>query len=191
MATTGSQPVAAERVAGVNTCWDRLPVFGHSPVVLVVVGASYFLTFYDITAIGVTLPVLEERFRLSGADLALPVTTNLFAYIVGADVLSSLADCIGHRRALALSVVLLSVGAVLTALSGSVTRCAIFRAVTGLGMGAEIALAATITTELCDRGRCVDHPVRRDPDGRGLAERAGPVTGPLTGPPGAGQSRGP
>ncbi|MFC5950997.1 MFS transporter [Pseudonocardia lutea] len=141
-----------------NARLDRLPAFGLSPVVFVVVGASYFFTFYDITAIGVTLPVLEERFRLTGADLALPVTTNLFAYIVGAYVLSSLADYIGRRRALALSVVLLSVGAVLTALSWSVTSLAVFRAVTGLGMGAEIALAATIMTELSPprlRGRGV------------------------------------
>ncbi|MCE0761662.1 MFS transporter [Pseudonocardia kujensis] len=154
----GSQNATAERVAGVNARLDRLPAFGLSPVVFVVVGASYFFTFYDITAIGVTLPVLEERFRLSGADLALPVTTNLFAYIVGAYVLSSLADYIGRRRALALSVVLLSVGAVLTALSWSVTSLAVFRAVTGLGMGAEIALAATIMTELSPprlRGRGV------------------------------------
>jgi putative MFS transporter len=158
MATTGSRTVTAERIAGVNARLDRLPVFGLSPVVFVVVGASYFFTFYDITAIGVTLPVLEERFGLSGADLALPVTTNLFAYIVGAYVLSSLADYIGRRRALALSVVLLSIGAVLTALSWNVTSLAIFRAVTGLGMGAEIALAATIMTELSPprlRGRGV------------------------------------
>jgi putative MFS transporter len=158
MATMGSHTVNPERVAGVNARLDRLPAFGLSPVVFVVVGASYFFTFYDITAIGVTLPVLEERFRLTGADLALPVTTNLFAYIVGAYVLSSLADYIGRRRALALSVVLLSVGAVLTALSWSVTSLAVFRAVTGLGMGAEIALAATIMTELSPprlRGRGV------------------------------------
>ena len=127
-----------ERVALLNARLDRLPVFGLSRWVFVVVGAAYFFTFYDITAIGVTLPVLEQQFGLSGTELALPVTTNLFAYIVGAYVLSSVADYIGRRRALAFSVLLLFVGGILTALSWNLETLAIFRAVTGLGMGAEI-----------------------------------------------------
>lgn len=148
----------AERVAALNARLDRLPAFGLAPLVFVVVGAAYFFTFYDITAIGVTLPILETQFGLSGTDLALPVTTNLFAYIVGAYVLSSVADYIGRRRALAVAVSLLFVGGVLTALSWDLASLAIFRAVTGLGMGAEIALAATIMTELSPtalRGRGV------------------------------------
>jgi putative MFS transporter len=147
-----------DRVASLNARLDRLPAFGLSRWVFVVVGAAYFFTFYDITAIGVTLPVLEQQFGLSGTELALPVTTNLFAYIVGAYVLSSVADYIGRRRALALSVLLLFVGGILTALSWNLASLAIFRAVTGVGMGAEISLAATIMTELSPpkmRGRGV------------------------------------
>lgn len=147
-----------ERVADVNARLDRLPRFGVAPILFAVVGTAYFFTFYDITAIGVTLPVLGEQFGLTKTDLALPVTTNLFAYIVGAYLLSSVADYIGRRRALAVTVLLLFVGAVLTALSWDLTSLAVFRAVTGLGMGAEIALAATIMTELSPprlRGRGV------------------------------------
>jgi putative MFS transporter len=147
-----------DRVASLNARLDRLPAFGLSRLVFVIVGAAYFFTFYDITAIGVTLPVLEQQFGLSGTELALPVTTNLFAYIVGAYVLSSVADYIGRRRALALSVLLLFIGGILTALSWNLETLAIFRAVTGLGMGAEISLAATIMTELSPpriRGRGV------------------------------------
>ncbi len=147
-----------DRVASLNARLDRLPAFGLSRLVFVIVGAAYFFTFYDITAIGVTLPVLEQQFGLTGTELALPVTTNLFAYIVGAYVLSSVADYIGRRRALALSVLLLFIGGILTALSWNLETLAIFRAVTGLGMGAEISLAATIMTELSPpriRGRGV------------------------------------
>jgi MFS transporter, putative metabolite:H+ symporter len=158
MAMSTSPPDTATRVADLNARLDRLPSFGLLPLVFVVVGAAYFFTFYDITAIGVTLPVLEQRFGLTGADLALPVTTNLFAYIVGAYALSSVADYIGRRRALAIAVLLLSVGSILTALSWDLMSLSAFRAVTGLGMGAEIALAATIMTELSPprlRGRGV------------------------------------
>lgn len=147
-----------QRVANLNARLDRLPSLGLSRLMFVVIGAAYFFTFYDITAIGVTLPVLAQQFGLHGPDLALPVTTNLFAYIVGAYLLSSAADYIGRRRALAIAVLLLFVGAVLTALSWDLASLAIFRAVTGIGMGAEISLAATIMTELAPprlRGRAV------------------------------------
>jgi MFS transporter, putative metabolite:H+ symporter len=149
---------ASEQVAALNARLDRLPVSGLSPVVFVVMGAAYFFTYYDITAIGVVLPTLVKQFGASKADLALAVTTNLFAYIVGAYALSSVADYIGRRKALAISVLLLTVGALLTAFSWDPVSLAAFRGITGLGMGAEIALAATIMTELSApqlRGRSV------------------------------------
>jgi putative MFS transporter len=157
-AQTSTAGASGKQVAELGARLDRLPVFGLSRVLFVLVGAAYFFTFYDITAIGVTLPVLAQQFHLTGADIALPVTTNLFAYIVGAYVLSSAADYLGRRRAFAISVGLLFVGGVLTALSWNATSLAVFRAITGLGMGAEISLAATIMTELSPpklRGRGV------------------------------------
>lgn len=95
-----------------------------------------------------TLPILGKQFHISGTELALPVTTNLFAYVVGAYALASLADYIGRRKAFAISVALLFVGGILTAFSWDLPSLAIFRAITGLGMGAEISLAATMMTEL-------------------------------------------
>lgn len=148
MVSAETAGAAQHEVAVINARLDRLPSFGLSRVLFVVVGAAYFFTFYDITAIGVTLPILGEQFKISGTDLALPVTTNLFAYVVGAYVLASVADYIGRRKAFAISVGLLFVGGILTAFSWNLASLAIFRAVTGLGMGAEISLAATMMTEL-------------------------------------------
>lgn len=145
-------------VAELNARLDRLPRWGLSPLLFVVVGASYFFTFYDITAIGVTLPTLTPAFHLSGADEALPVTANLFAYMLGAYGLGTVADYVGRRRALMLSVAILTLGGVLTALSWNLASLTAFRFVVGIGMGAQIALAATIMTELAPpgmRGRAV------------------------------------
>jgi putative MFS transporter len=97
-------------------------------------------------------------------------------------VLSSAADDIGRRRALALSVLLLFIGSILTALSWNLESLAIFRAVTGLGMGAEISLAATIMTELSPpriRGRGVALNVFWG--GVGLAAHPGSASGSSAG----------
>ena len=82
--------------------------------------------------------------------------------MVGAYVLGTAADYIGRRKALIISVVILTVGALLTAFSWDVVSLAIFRALTGIGMGAQIALAGTVMTEMAPtrlRGKGVSYNV--------------------------------
>lgn len=127
---------------------DRLPKWGLSYGVFVVVGLAYFFAFYDISAISFSLPKLADQFNLSGAELAYPVTFNLLGYAIGAYLLGTLADRAGRRPAMLITVIVLAVGGILCAFSWGVWSLTVFRFITGLGMGAEIALAATIVTEL-------------------------------------------
>lgn len=159
-----SQPAAAAatatevRAARLSARIDRMPTYGFGAALFVIVGASYFFTFYDITAIGVTLPTLTDVMHLTGSQEATPVTANLFAYIIGAYGLSTVADYIGRRRALVISVLILAAGSLATAFSWDLASLTVFRFITGLGMGAQISLAATIMTELTPprlRGRGV------------------------------------
>jgi MFS transporter, putative metabolite:H+ symporter len=149
-------------IAQLNARIDRLPRFGLNPMLFVLIGASYFFVFYDITVIGGTLPVLAAQYHWSNGQLALPVSMNLAGYMVGAYVLSTVADYWGRRWALAISCVLLTIGAVLTAISWDYASFVAFRAFTGLGMGAQISLAATMMTELAStklRGRAIAYNV--------------------------------
>jgi putative MFS transporter len=134
-------------IAGLNARIDRLPVWGLSWAVFAVVGLSYFFAFYDISTISYTLPVISKQLGLSGYALALPVTANLAGYVIGAYVLGNFADVIGRRAALLITVAIMTVGGILTALSWNGASLDVFRFITGLGMGSEIALAATILTE--------------------------------------------
>lgn len=131
-----------------NARLDRLPVWGLSRVVFAVFGLLFFFVYYDIAVIGAALPVLEETLDLTGAAQTAAVTGNLAAYIVGAFVLGNLADRLGRQRALSLSIVVLAVGSLLTALSWDAWSLVAFRFLTGLGMGALISLGATILGEL-------------------------------------------
>lgn len=154
-----SQEVSFERRdAELNARIDRLPKWGLSPIVLVIVGISYFFAFYEITAISYTLPTLTERFGITEAQAAYPVSANLLAYAIGAYVLGNVADSVGRRKALLITVIILAIGGFLTALSWDVWSLTAFRFITGIGTGAEIALAATIVTEFSPsrlRGRYV------------------------------------
>lgn len=140
----------------INARLDRLPSWGLSPVVYVVLGFCYLLAFYDIAVIGVALPRIIEDMHLSGSQIALPITTNLVGYIVGAYFLGNVADKLGRRRTLALVVVLLAVSSVLTALSWNAESLALFRFLAGIGIGTQITLSATLISEFAPaskRGR--------------------------------------
>jgi putative MFS transporter len=126
---------------------DRLPAWGLRPGVLIILVFSWIIVGYDITAVAATLPVLVKDFHSTTAIVSIAVTTNLVAYMVGAYGLGTLADIIGRRRALTISISILTAGAALTGFSWNPASFAAFRTLTGLGMGAQISLATTFATE--------------------------------------------
>ncbi|MGH3436889.1 MAG: MFS transporter [Sciscionella sp.] len=136
-----------------NERLDRLPAWGLNPVVYVVLGLCYLLAFYDIAVIGVALPRITESLHLTGSAEALPITTNLIGYIVGAYLLGNVADALGRRRTLGIVVGVLTVAALLTAFSWDAASLAGFRFLAGIGIGAQITLAATLIGELAPAHR--------------------------------------
>lgn len=142
--------------AEINSRLDRLPSWGLNPLVYVVLGLCYLLAFYDIAVIGVALPTVVDQMHLSGSQEALPITTNLVGYIIGAYFLGNLADRLGRRKTLAIVVVVLAVASVLTALSWNVGSLALFRFIAGIGIGTQVTLSATLISEFAPaskRGR--------------------------------------
>lgn len=135
-------------IAELNARIDRLPRWGLNTFAFLVLAIGWFFIFYDLTVIGFTLPVLVQTFHLTGTESALPVSANLFAYMIGAYALGSWADYVGRRRAFQWSLGIMGVGAILTALSWNLASLTIFRGLTGLGMGAAISLATALLTEL-------------------------------------------
>ncbi len=148
------------QVARLNARIDRLPVWGLSHRVFFAVGIAYLFAFYDLIAVSFVLPHLTRVFHLTGYQIALPVTANLIGYSIGALLLGVVADYVGRRRAMFYTVVLLACGGLLTALSWNDVSLAIFRLITGLGMGADISMAAAIMGEFSParaRGRNIQY----------------------------------
>ncbi len=165
-----------ERVALLNARVDRLPIWGISGTGKAVLALAYFFAFYDIIAIGVVLPTVAARFHLTGAALALPVTTNLFGYIVGAYGFGTLADYMGRKRALIGALGVLALGGLLTAFSWNDASLSVFRFITGIGTGAQISLCATLIAELSPaslRGR----NLQRNIIWAGVGDAAAPFIG--------------
>jgi MFS transporter, putative metabolite:H+ symporter len=127
---------------------DRIPVWPYERKLLWVVGAGYFFAFFDIVTISYAAPVIAKQFHVSKATVTLSVTSSLIGYIIGALADSTVADKWGRKLSLALSVGVFSAGTVLAALSANVTELIVFRFISGLGIGAEIAAVTTYLAEI-------------------------------------------
>jgi MFS transporter, putative metabolite:H+ symporter len=151
--TTGTQPGAprgsrAERAASPLARLDRIPVWPYERKLLWVVGAGYFFAFFDIVTISFAVPVIATQFHVSKGTVTLSVTSSLIGYIIGALADSTVADKWGRKLSLEISVAVFSIGTVLAALSTNVTELIVFRFISGLGIGAEIAAVTTYISEL-------------------------------------------
>ncbi|MFM8519477.1 MAG: MFS transporter [Solirubrobacterales bacterium] len=109
---------------------------------LIALGAAYFFAFYDVVNIGDALPEIARQFDVSSATSAQAISIGLLGYVVGSLADSFVSDRLGRRLALTLSVVMVVIGALITAFSESFTMLLIGRFISGMGIGAEIASAA-------------------------------------------------
>ena len=146
---SGSRPSApAARDSTPLAKLDRIPVWPYERKLLWVVGAGYFFAFFDIVTISFAVPVIASQFHVSKGTVTLSVTSSLIGYIIGAFADSTVADKWGRKLSLLISVAVFSLGTVLAALSTNVTELIVFRFISGLGIGAEIAAVTTYIGEL-------------------------------------------
>ena len=134
MATVTSNPII-DRL-------DAIRVWPYHRRVLIALGAAYFFAFYDVVNIGDALPEIANQFDISSTTAAQAISIGLLGYVVGSLADSFVADRIGRRPALVVSIVMVVIGSLLTAFSDSFTMLMIGRFISGMGIGAEIASAA-------------------------------------------------
>ncbi len=144
-----------ERTEHVNVAarLDRLPVWPHGRHVLMMVGIGFFFVYFDIYNIGYALPRAINTFHASSAQAATAVSLGLWGYIAGAVLNSVLADRYGRRTGLLTATILYGVGSLLNALSVGVPMFLATRFLSGMGIGASIAVISTYMSEVSPSNR--------------------------------------
>ena len=138
---------------------DRIPRWPFSWFSLGVIALGFLFTFYDIFNINVSFVQTCVRIqpgctpRNAFDSLKVPLVWNLAGYVVGAMILSPLADRLGRRNMLVITMVITGLGSMYSALSGDMTHFTISRALTGVGTGADLAVVSTYLNEVAPRLR--------------------------------------
>ncbi|MEI7055196.1 MFS transporter [Nocardioides sp. CCNWLW239] len=102
---------------------------------------------FDVMAMAFTASSLTEEFALSGSELGVLLSAGLVGMAVGSLALAPVADVIGRRPLILVSVGLATVGMLLSAAAPSALLLGLARVVTGLGVGGILASTNVIASE--------------------------------------------
>jgi putative MFS transporter len=143
-----------ERVRQLLARLDRIRVWSLAPSFLIIIGLGFLFTFYDIFDINVSF--VQTCIQLvkgctpeaALASLPLPTVLNLAGYVVGTLALSPLSDRIGRRNMLLVTMLITGLGSLYTALSPDYGNFTVSRIITGIGIGADLAIVNTYINEM-------------------------------------------
>lgn len=108
---------------------------------------------FDTAIIGFIASDLVQEWGVQKSDLGPVMSAALVGLAVGALVAGPLADRVGRKKVLILSIVVFGGFSLLTAAATSLNQLALLRFLTGLGLGAAMPNAATLMSEYAPERR--------------------------------------
>jgi MFS family permease len=108
---------------------------------------GWALDAFDVMLYAFCLTTIMKEWGNSPAAAGFMVTVTLFASSFGGIAFGAVADRIGRKRALMITVLLFSICSGLSGLAQNLTQLAIARTILGLGMGGEWASGALLVSE--------------------------------------------
>jgi MFS family permease len=157
MSSTSRLEHEATRGPAIIARLERLDVWSLSYRFIAIIGLGFLFTFYDIFDINVSFiqSCIELRKGCTPetalAALPLPVVLNLAGYVVGTLVLSPFADKIGRRNMLLVTMLVTGLGSLYNAFAPDYPNFVIARIVTGIGIGADLAIVNSYVNEVAPR----------------------------------------
>jgi len=137
---------------------DRVPLNGFHWKLLVISGFGWLFDAMDVILIAFVVSPIAKEFSLEPAQRGLVVSAGFVGMFLGAAISGRLADRYGRRVVFQATLVIFSVGAVLSALAPSYETLLAARIVAGFGLGGELPVVATLVSEFsprASRGRMI------------------------------------
>jgi MFS family permease len=126
---------------------DRLPWSGFHWLVIIALGIAWVLDGLEVTIVGSLSGALQEGhgLRLTGAEVGAAASAYLAGAVIGSLFFGWLTDRLGRKKLFTLTVVVYVLATVACGLSWDFWSFALFRFLTGMGIGGEYsAVNATI-----------------------------------------------
>ncbi len=132
---------------------DRVPLNPFHWKLLVTSGLGWMFDAMDVLLIGFLVAPITKEFALAPAQVGLVASAGFVGMFLGAAISGRLADRYGRRLIFQVTLVVFSVGAVLSALAPTFETLLAARVVAGLGLGGELPVVATLVSEFSPRAQ--------------------------------------
>ncbi len=109
--------------------------------------AGWVFDFYDLVLFTFLISEIQSSLHFTAEMLALCLGVSLFATGLGGIIFGALGDKYGRKTVLQWTIIVYSIGTLLSAFSWSFYSLVIFRFITGLGVGGEWATGQTYISE--------------------------------------------
>jgi len=148
-----------EKNAEIIARQDRIPIWSLSYLFIGILGIGYIFIFFDIFNINVSFIQTALTLHWATSPTAAAITSlegfvvllNLIGYVIGALILSPLADRFGRRDMLIVTLLITGLGSIFNALVISYPQFALARFITGLGVGADLAIVNSYINEVAPK----------------------------------------
>lgn len=130
---------------------DRLPLGRFHRRVLYALAVAFFFELADLNTFSYAAPGLRQYLGLSVGQIGYITSASFLGMFLGAAGGGLIADRLGRRQTLALSVIWFSVFSLANAGAWGTTTLLLARLLTGVGLGAMTAVAVTYLSETMPR----------------------------------------
>jgi putative MFS transporter len=132
---------------------DRVPLNSFHWKLLVTSGLGWMFDAMDVLLIGFLVGPITKEFTLAPTQVGLVASAGFVGMFLGAAISGRLADRYGRRVVFQATLVLFSIGAVLSAVAPTFETLLAARIVAGLGLGGELPVVATLVSEFSPRAQ--------------------------------------
>jgi MFS family permease len=138
---------------------DRIPIWSLSFLFIGILGLGYIFIFFDIFNINVSFIQTALTLGWATSPTASAITSlegfvvllNLIGYVIGALLLSPLSDRYGRREMLIITLLITGIGSIFNGLVTNYWEFALARFVTGIGVGADLAIVNSYINEVAPK----------------------------------------
>jgi MFS transporter, putative metabolite:H+ symporter len=149
--TLGGQPPASQQSFVERL--DRVPLNSFHWRLLVIAGIGWMFDAMDVILISFLLGPITREFALDATRTGLVASAGFVGMFLGAAISGRLADRYGRRVVFSATLVVFSIGALLSAVAPTYETLLLARVVAGLGLGGELPVAATLVSEFSPRAQ--------------------------------------
>jgi MFS transporter, putative metabolite:H+ symporter len=150
-AASAPLPPQADAAGQIVARIDRVPTGRFHVRLAAVLGGGTFFDGFDAISLAVVLPLVVRTFHISFAQAGLIVSAGYVGQFLGALAIGALSDRIGRRNAFIACLAVFGALAVPCALAAGPSSLTVFRLLQGIGLGAEVPIAATLVNEYLGR----------------------------------------